>query len=35
LKQIPTAGFFRSKPLFELQNGSGIIFNFHQPLYYI
>jgi hypothetical protein len=35
LKQLSTAGLFRSKPLFEFQDGSGIIFNFHQPLYYI
>lgn len=35
LKQISTAVLFRSKPLFEFKDGSGIIFNFHQPLYYI
>jgi hypothetical protein len=29
------AGLFGSKPLFKFQNGSRIIFNFHQPLYYI
>jgi len=35
LKQIPAAGLFGSKPLLELQNGAGIIFNFHHPSYYI
>ena len=35
LKQISTAVLFRRKPLFEFKDGSGIIFNCHQPLYYI
>lgn len=35
LKQIPAAGLIGSKPLFKFQDGFGVIFNFHQPLYYI